>query len=43
MNRVDEILALIRHVPPFPKVAERVMALLKDPDVTARQLAEVIQ
>jgi len=43
MNRVDEILALIRHVPPFPKVAERVMALLKDPDVTAHQLAEVIQ
>ena len=43
MNRVDEILALIRHVPPFPKVAERVVQLLKDPDVTARQLAEVIQ
>ncbi|MCK9295337.1 MAG: HDOD domain-containing protein [Desulfobulbaceae bacterium] len=43
MNRVDEILALIRHVPPFPKVAERVMQLLKDPDVTASQLAEVIQ
>ncbi|MCJ7604067.1 MAG: HDOD domain-containing protein [Desulfobulbaceae bacterium] len=43
MNRVDEILALIRHVPPFPKVAERVMALLKDPNVTAHQLAEVIQ
>jgi putative nucleotidyltransferase with HDIG domain len=43
MNRVDEILALIRHVPPFPKVAERVMALIKDPDVTAHQLAEVIQ
>ncbi|RJX35570.1 MAG: HDOD domain-containing protein [Desulfurivibrio sp.] len=43
MNRVDEILALIRHVPPFPKVAERVMTLLRDPEVTARQLAEVIQ
>lgn len=43
MNRVDEILALIRIVPPFPKVAERVMQLLKDPDVTAHQLAEVIQ
>ncbi|MBU4262417.1 MAG: HDOD domain-containing protein [Proteobacteria bacterium] len=43
MNRIDEILALIRHVPPFPKVAARVMQVLKDPDVTAHQLAEVIQ
>ncbi|MEW6291107.1 MAG: HDOD domain-containing protein [Thermodesulfobacteriota bacterium] len=43
MNRVDEILGLIRHVPPFPKVAERVMTLLRDPDVSAHQLAEVIQ
>lgn len=43
MKRVDEILALIRHIPPFPKVAERVMELLKNSDVTARQLAEVIQ
>lgn len=43
MNCVDEILALIHNVPPFPKVAERVMELLKDSDITARQLAEVIQ
>lgn len=43
MSRVEEIVALIRHVPPFPKVAERVMELVKDPDVTAHRLAEVIQ
>ncbi|MCB2182822.1 MAG: HDOD domain-containing protein [Desulfobulbaceae bacterium] len=43
MSRVEEILALINHVPPFPKVAERVMELIKNPDVTAAQLAEVIQ
>ncbi|MBI5558905.1 MAG: HDOD domain-containing protein [Deltaproteobacteria bacterium] len=43
MSRVDEILALVRHVPPFPKVAERVMFLIRDPDVTAHDLAEVIQ
>lgn len=43
MSRIDEIMALTRHVPPFPKVAERVMELIKDPDVTAAQLAEVIQ
>lgn len=43
MSRLDEILALLHHLPPFPKVAARVMALLKDPDVTAHQLAEVIR
>jgi putative nucleotidyltransferase with HDIG domain len=43
MSRIEEILALINHVPPFPKVAERVMELIKNPDVTAAQLAEVIQ
>ncbi len=43
MSRIDEILALARHVPPFPKVASSVMQLLKDPNVTAAQLAEVIQ
>ncbi len=43
MSRSDEVLALIRHVPPFPKVAGRVMELIKNPDVTAAQLAEVIQ
>lgn len=43
MSRLDEILNLVRHVPPFPKVMERVMEMLKDPDVTAQSLAEVIQ
>lgn len=43
MSRIDEILSLTRHVPPFPKVAASVMQLLKDPNVTAARLAEVIQ
>lgn len=43
MSRIDEVLALIRHIPPFPKVAQRVMELLKDPEVNASQLAEVIK
>lgn len=43
MSRLEEIIALIQHIPPFPKVALRVMELLKDPDVEAGQLAAVIQ
>jgi len=43
MSRLEEILAMIKNVPPFPKVAQQVMGLLADPDVTVAQLAEVIQ
>lgn len=43
MNRLDEILSLVREVPPFPKVAQRVMELVDNPSVTARKLAEVIK
>ncbi|MDH5298421.1 MAG: HDOD domain-containing protein [Desulfobulbaceae bacterium] len=43
MSRLEEILNLVQHVPPFPKVAQRVMELIENPAVTARQLAEVIQ
>jgi len=43
MSRVDEILGLVQQVPPFPKVARRVLDLIENPAVTARQLAEVIQ
>ncbi len=43
MSRLEEIISLIRHIPPFPKVAMRVLALLKDPEVEAEQLAEIIQ
>lgn len=43
MSRLEEILVLTKHVPPFPKVAQRVMDLLKEDDVNAVQLAEVIQ
>ncbi|MDH4320329.1 MAG: HDOD domain-containing protein [Desulfobulbaceae bacterium] len=43
MSRLEEILNLVRDVPPFPKVAQRVLELVENPAVTARQLAEVIQ
>ncbi len=43
MSRLEEVLMLIEHIPPFPKVAQRVMELLEDPNTTATQLAEVIQ
>lgn len=43
MSRLEEILTLVRDVPPFPKVAQRVLELVENPVVTARQLAEVIQ
>ena len=43
MSRLEEVLLLIEHIPPFPKVAQRVMDLLVDPNTTAMQLAEVIQ
>lgn len=43
MSRLDEILSLVKHVPPFPKVAQRVSEMLNDPEVSAIALAEVIQ
>ncbi|TBV82286.1 MAG: HDOD domain-containing protein [Desulfobulbaceae bacterium] len=43
MSRMEEILNLAKSVPPFPKVARRVMELLRDPRTDARSLAEVIQ
>jgi putative nucleotidyltransferase with HDIG domain len=43
MSRMDEILLLVKAVPPFPKVAQRVLAMLDDPSVKAVHLAEVIQ
>lgn len=43
MSRLDEILSLVKHVPPFPKVARRVAVMLNDPEVSAPDLAEIIQ
>lgn len=43
MSRVEEVLMMVKNVPPFPKVAQRVMELLEDSNTTAGQLAEVIQ
>ncbi|MHB1378777.1 MAG: HDOD domain-containing protein [Desulfurivibrionaceae bacterium] len=43
MSRLDEILSLVKHVPPFPKVSQRVSEMLNDSEVSAAALAEVIQ
>lgn len=43
MSRAAEVLMMVSHVPPFPKVAQRVLELLEDANTTAAQLAEVIQ
>ncbi len=43
MSRLEEIISLVQHVPPFPKVAVRVLELLKDPEVEADQPARIIQ
>lgn len=43
MSRLEEILSLVKHVPPFPKVAKLVSEMLRDPEVSAGALAEVIQ
>lgn len=43
MSRIDEILVIADHVPPFPKVAQQVMKMLEDENTKASTLAEVIQ
>ncbi len=43
MSRLEEILNLAKHAPPFPKVAQRVMEMIEDPAVKAQDLAEIIQ
>lgn len=43
MSHAEKILNLVKHVQPFPKVVQRVMAMIDDPEVGAQELAEVIQ
>ncbi len=43
MSRIDEILNIANHLPPFPKVALQVMKMLDDPKVKAKDLAKVIK
>lgn len=43
MSRLDEILNMAKHAPPFPKVTQRVMEMIENPAVKAQDLAEVIQ
>ncbi len=43
MSRVEEIMALVKHIPAFPRVAQQVMAIMDNPETTARDLADIIQ
>ena len=43
MSRLDEIVNIANHIPPFPKVAMQVMTMLEDPKVQPKELAEVIR
>jgi putative nucleotidyltransferase with HDIG domain len=43
MSRIEEILNIANHIPPFPKVAMQVMKMLEDPKVMPKEMAEVIQ
>jgi len=43
MSRVEEILALVKHIPAFPKVAQQVMSIMDREETTAKDLAELIQ
>lgn len=43
MSRLEEIINIANHIPPFPKVAMQVMKMLEDPKVLPKELAEVIQ
>ncbi len=43
MSCIDEILNLVKHVQPFPKVVQRVMGMLDDPETDVKALAEIIQ
>lgn len=43
MSRLEEIVNIANHLPPFPKVAMQVMKMLEDPKVLPKELAEVIQ
>jgi len=43
MNRLDEIVRTMENIPPYPKVAQTVVVMLQDPNVSALELAKVIQ
>lgn len=43
MSRIDEIVNIANHIPPFPKVAHQVMKMLENKEVQAKDLANVIQ
>jgi len=43
VSRVEEILNIVNHLPPFPKIAHQVMKMLDEPEVQTKDLADVIR
>jgi hypothetical protein len=43
MNHLEEILNMVDRIPPFPKMVERVMTMLRESNVTVKMLAEAVQ
>ncbi len=42
VGRIEEIINIANHIPPFPKVASQVMKILDNPETQAKDLADVI-
>jgi putative nucleotidyltransferase with HDIG domain len=43
MREISEILKAVEEIPPFPQVVLKAFSLLKDPEVSASELVDVIQ
>ena len=43
MSTIDAILSQIDYLPPFPLTVTRVLQMLRDPNVTAEALTEVVK
>lgn len=42
-DKIKQIVQAVKELPPFPKVAQRLLLLLDDKDVAASELSEVVQ
>ena len=43
INKLNEIIGSIGGLPPFPEVARRVLELTREPEISSREIAEVIK
>ncbi|MEW6220754.1 MAG: HDOD domain-containing protein [Thermodesulfobacteriota bacterium] len=43
MSQIEAILKRVDSIPPFPRVARRIMEMLDNPDVTVPELAKVVE